>query len=448
MKFFSRERNLERARVINAIGTTYDKFLRESLKRGYNQEQADRIAIEQVKCAFNKAINENDFCGFTKENGGRAGIQTLTQKELRMQIEDLAKESLIGYEKTYGQKKQTLLSEFYYNNRNYFPSCKEFYDAAVTEGVSNSINIMKVNRIKSENSKPRKKVDNLRGRTPKDLYVLSDFHGELEGLNKAIDKVNEGKKVIVLGDAMDRGQYGMEILEHIMNMKQSGKSIEYVPGNHDLFLVETLDEAMRAYEKTGNIHNFQMLAENHAQMTFYKQSRNGGEPTYKRVIEMARREPGKLYQIGRWLESQPLLRIEADSREKIALGHAAFDTELYKMNYTLNDYIHEKDPRLHDKAEACLWYRTSPEYSRMRGKVDLPSYVQADNIIVGHTPNARNVLIEGRNGTRNAICVDGGIVSRVKDQTRANSSKVMLKYETKAQNQRRNGPDVTMMYGR
>ena len=57
-------------------------------------------------------------------------------------------------------------------------------------------------------------------------------------------KTNPNAKVLILGDAMDRGIYGIEILLQIKELCDQGKA-QYLPGNHDIFVYN--------YEKAGEV---------------------------------------------------------------------------------------------------------------------------------------------------------------------------------------------------
>ena len=272
------------------------------------------------------------------------------------------------------------------------------------------------------------------------IYVVSDFHGEEKALNKAIEKINLGKKVIVLGDATDRGNNGLEIIKDIINMQKMGAKIEYMPGNHDEFLYDALYDGMRKYESTGDIRYLQnygiKACENHFKNQISQQ--NGLVPTFQKLREMLQKDPQEVYNLGRWLEEQPLLRMEYDNGKRIALGHASFDMDLYKRGYNLRNYFEdrEKSNVLSEKARLCLWYRDDlPEDTQSaKNCLVLPNENEATNIVVGHTPYAGNVRLCGKNGERTALCVDGA-------DHRSTDQKWMLNYDS-----RRDNVDVTVFY--
>ena len=56
---------------------------------------------------------------------------------------------------------------------------------------------------------------------------------------KQMMKQNPNLNVIILGDAMDRGSYGVEMLLQIKELSDVGR-VRYVPGNHDEFAYDFL----------------------------------------------------------------------------------------------------------------------------------------------------------------------------------------------------------------
>ena len=271
--------------------------------------------------------------------------------------------------------------------------------------------IQRINTKTQEHTKySRKKEFNHNG-----LYIVSDFHGENKALEKVKEKINIGNKVIILGDATDRGENGLEILEDIMNIQKGldERRIEYIPGNHDEFLYEALYNGMREFESTRDIKTLQRDGIKECE-SFLQNStaiKNGLTSTYKKLKQMLATEPQKVYELGKWLEEQPLLRIEYDNGKRYALGHAAFDMDVFLKQYTLKNYYESrtKDAELYEKMRLCLWYRdkNNEDILSAHNVLQLPNESDATDIIVGHTPFAGEVRLYGKNGTRKALCVDG-----------------------------------------
>lgn len=69
-----------------------------------------------------------------------------------------------------------------------------------------------------------------------EIVAISDLHGDMKKWQyvKNLMKKNPKMKLVILGDAMDRAPYGLQILMQIKELCEQGKA-EYLPGNHDLF---------------------------------------------------------------------------------------------------------------------------------------------------------------------------------------------------------------------
>lgn len=65
------------------------------------------------------------------------------------------------------------------------------------------------------------------------IYVMSDIHGRIDLFNAMLDQINlqEGDKLYVLGDCIDRGG-GLKVMEKIMQLNKRGLC-ELILGNHE-----------------------------------------------------------------------------------------------------------------------------------------------------------------------------------------------------------------------
>lgn len=79
-------------------------------------------------------------------------------------------------------------------------------------------------------------------------YVCSDIHGMKGSYENVLEKLNEDDILYILGDAIDRGDEGIEILLDILTRSgENGKKprVEYILGNHDLLFIENMETIMR-----------------------------------------------------------------------------------------------------------------------------------------------------------------------------------------------------------
>ena len=75
------------------------------------------------------------------------------------------------------------------------------------------------------------------------VYVCSDIHGDWIKYENAIKALKQDDALYILGDATDRGPYGIKILQDIIRRRErtQGPKIEYVLGNHDYMLLHFMD---------------------------------------------------------------------------------------------------------------------------------------------------------------------------------------------------------------
>jgi serine/threonine protein phosphatase 1 len=73
--------------------------------------------------------------------------------------------------------------------------------------------------------------------------ILTDVHGHLSALEKALGHVNfdENSDVLIcLGDTIDRGSHTRECMERFASLREHGHSVVMLAGNHDALLIEAL----------------------------------------------------------------------------------------------------------------------------------------------------------------------------------------------------------------
>jgi serine/threonine protein phosphatase 1 len=74
-------------------------------------------------------------------------------------------------------------------------------------------------------------------------YVMPDIHGRLDLLQTASSKIEEhssGRRatVVTLGDYIDRGPDGRQVIEHLMSWRSKNLSIVNLKGNHEAMMWE------------------------------------------------------------------------------------------------------------------------------------------------------------------------------------------------------------------
>ena len=88
------------------------------------------------------------------------------------------------------------------------------------------------------------------------IFAISDMHSYLTPTLKALkdagwDENNPNHKIVVCGDALDRGNETVEMVEWLLDLINKGKLI-YIKGNHDILMQEMLN---RGYSEWHDKHN-------------------------------------------------------------------------------------------------------------------------------------------------------------------------------------------------
>lgn len=232
--------------------------------------------------------------------------------------------------------------------------------------------------------------------------VVSDLHGNIGRWNQlqlALKK-NPNLKVTILGDAMDRGAYGPEILMQIKELSDKGR-VDYLPGNHDLFAYNLLK--MRQYPDTSQYKGaLANLRGNHGDITLNKFA-NFDRLIIQEINNGNIKKPISLDELVDWLGEQPLQKVVRENGHNYALAHAIFDTKLYNYDSNFNlrkglqlDIDDEKGKNDSNKYDMLrrfnniLWYREKNPRTHMS---DL-SVPEGYCMVVGHTPQQNGINIE------------------------------------------------------
>lgn len=114
------------------------------------------------------------------------------------------------------------------------------------------------------------------------IYCMSDLHGEKDLFEKMLEQIHFSPQdhLYILGDVIDRGPHGVELLEQIM----ASANITMLLGNHEQMCLSTLD-----------------LHPEIGARELWRQ--NGGMGTYRTLIY--RRTPRERHQILRFLAGLP-----------------------------------------------------------------------------------------------------------------------------------------------
>ena len=202
-------------------------------------------------------------------------------------------------------------------------------------------------------------------------YVISDIHGCYDKYVRMLEKIDlRAKDVLyVLGDVLDRGPHGIEIIEDIARRQ----NVILLCGNHE----RTAEEMLKLY--FDSLSSGKKLPHK-----FEEWLHHGGAPTVREFISM---NPQKQHWLLQYLNSLPCYAEDEVSGQKYFLAHTV--PEKRRM-------LHKKELREDD----FLW--GEPEYEVL--------YYKRTVIVTGHTPT--NLIDESFRGKiwrgNNHIAIDCG----------------------------------------
>lgn len=152
-------------------------------------------------------------------------------------------------------------------------------------------------------------------------YVCSDIHGRYDRYNKLLEKIDlqETDKLYVLGDVIDRGTEGIEILQDIMKRA----NVELLLGNHEYMMLNSLLSFLEGVETRKNIH-----------LSNWLDHRNGGIQTLDKFLNLSDEDKADIIQ---FLLKLSVIKVISLSDRKIHLSHSYTIKDLQKENYGLTD---------------------------------------------------------------------------------------------------------------
>lgn len=189
------------------------------------------------------------------------------------------------------------------------------------------------------------------------IYVTSDLHGcSPDGFRKLLNaaRFSDDDFLFVLGDVIDRGQYGIELL---LLLSQMGNA-QLILGNHEAMMLackflfqEISEESLESL----TVENF-ILMQNWLE--------NGGNPTIQAMKKLTKADPELAEGIWDFLADAPLYDIVRAGGRTYVLTHAGLGN--FSPQKDLNDY--------------------SPEELLMHRPTLHETYFPNATVIFGHTP--------------------------------------------------------------
>lgn len=169
------------------------------------------------------------------------------------------------------------------------------------------------------------------------VYVCSDIHGDWIKYENAIKALKQDDALYILGDATDRGPYGIKILQDIIRRRErtQGPKIEYVLGNHDYMLLHFMDVLSKnRIFQYGKFENFNGWSQRDKRNIEW----NGCKITIQNVMNMSEQEHKKLREFLENSYVQVVLNEKNEAKKRmlnVVLTHSVPPVPVGK-SYTLN----------------------------------------------------------------------------------------------------------------
>ena len=78
----------------------------------------------------------------------------------------------------------------------------------------------------------------------KKIFVIGDIHGCLEKLRELMNKIsidNQNDTLVFIGDYIDRGEFGPEVVDYVIRLQNEYKKVVCLMGNHEQMLLRYLE---------------------------------------------------------------------------------------------------------------------------------------------------------------------------------------------------------------
>lgn len=172
------------------------------------------------------------------------------------------------------------------------------------------------------------------------IYAISDLHGHYSTYLKLLDKIkfSDDDYMYVVGDIIDRGRFGVKIIQDIMQRK----NVELILGNHELMMIDAI-QYMNENKKKGKKSTSEM-GEAYTPVDLWFHPANGGKVTYNAYAKL---EESEQQAILNYLKSLKLIK-------RLTVGDITYHiSHSYSVGYKFGEELYYKDA-LAD-AESVVW---------------------------------------------------------------------------------------------
>ncbi len=241
---------------------------------------------------------------------------------------------------------------------------------------------------------------NIAPKTEPQTIVIGDLHSNVQRWNIVRTKLQQDPnlKVIILGDAMDRGEYGVEILLQIKELSDNGR-VQYLPGNHDEFAYNCIKAELDGFTQSGLYNRAKWELLNNKGTTTYQKLTNFSQTVNNALQNGYISKNINIHQFMDWLGNQPVQVTAHQGECDYALAHAFFDAQLYEYdkNFNLNKAFElqknghtTQNNQVLQKFKNTLWYRAEKDQNE-NGPISWP---QRYAMVVGHTSQKEGVNVK------------------------------------------------------
>ncbi len=206
-------------------------------------------------------------------------------------------------------------------------------------------------------------------------YVVSDLHGQYGIFLKGLDRIGFSDKdtLFVIGDVIDRGADGIELLKHI----KKKRNMELLLGNHEVMMLGSVDPNGEN-ECNGE----------HSEIWLYY---NGGQATYEKYVSLSIKERQSLLM---WLNRCYIMKIIEINGRKICLTHSYYHKNLENKMYFETD---------HELVWDVVWTSMFRDDDDTHGDNIYKNYDY--QFIIGHVPVQKAAFRHGRSDDYNRLCI-------------------------------------------
>lgn len=187
------------------------------------------------------------------------------------------------------------------------------------EEFENSLAMLKMQVAQKEVFKKMKRCRQEEGKS----YVVSDIHGMYGSYMDAVKQLKSNDILYVLGDVIDRGEYGIEIIQDMMKRD----NVNFVVGNHEWYMLKTIDilrkngleerdlrQALSAIQEEAK----KMIREDYVFIYLWLFN-NKGMKTIIKYLELPKREQEQIYL---YLSNSAMIQKVETKNSKVCLVHA------------------------------------------------------------------------------------------------------------------------------